>query len=302
MLRRLAVSSLAAGALLAAVPAVAQTGDFEERLQSLVDEIRSLADEAERTRAADTEFIRDLRGLARRYDWPWRTEILGENFRRGTLPGSWVIDSGRFRVDPGNGLRTTAAAEAPAAAAEEAPERRDGGDADAALAILDSVLGRLTEGGGRETREEAAPAPAETTLSALHVPSPVTNAFALEMVIAAEPPEGTMEFGPYQGTDRDLGYVLAYAPGTDRPIELLRVSGRGSAIIDSYRQPLEAADGREHRILWTRDQQGQMTVSFDGEELIRVIDRGFADPFDGLVIVNRGGTFIIAEVGLHGTS
>ena len=42
-----------------------------EQVQKLVDELRALTDEADRNRTADPRFLRDLRGLARRYDYPF---------------------------------------------------------------------------------------------------------------------------------------------------------------------------------------------------------------------------------------
>lgn len=302
-MRTLLMTAVATSALLAAATAWGQTAD--DRVESLVDEIRRLADEAERDRAADAPFIRELRDLARQYDWPWRETLIQENFRRGRLPADWAIDSGRFSVDPGNGLRAAAGrqrAETPSQEPEPEQQQRSS-DAEAALAILGNILDQVgrQQGQGGEPADRA-PAAGDTveTTSSLHVPERISNAFAIEMTVAVQPSGGTLVLGPYQGAARELGYRLVYAPGSDHPVELLRAGSRGSAIVDSIDRSLEAADGGEHRLLWTRDAQGQMVVSVDGRELIRIIDRGFKDDFGGLTLSVEGGTFTIADIAVHG--
>ena len=54
-------------------------------------------------------------------------------------------------------------------------------------------------------------------------------------------------------------------------------------------------------MLWTRDEDGEMAVSVDGNELFQVIDRGFTDAFNGFTIVNRGGDYAVRNVTLSGT-
>ena len=55
----------------------------DPRVQALLDELAALVDEADRARAADPRFLEDLRELIRGYDWPWRLEILDEDFSDG---------------------------------------------------------------------------------------------------------------------------------------------------------------------------------------------------------------------------
>lgn len=54
-----------------------------ERLQGFVDKLNRLTDPAEKSRAADPGFLRDLRGLAQAYDRPWRTRLLSDDFQDG---------------------------------------------------------------------------------------------------------------------------------------------------------------------------------------------------------------------------
>jgi hypothetical protein len=51
------------------------------------------------------------------------------------------------------------------------------------------------------------------------------------------------------------------------------------------------ADGEPHTVVWTRGGDGAMKVTVDGETVIQVTDRGFSDPFAGLVVHNSGGDY-----------
>ena len=82
-------ASLATGLLLAGAPAAAQTwappddvqtaAAGEESEAALIEELRKLIDRGEKERLADPWFLRDLRALLDRYDFPWREQILSED-------------------------------------------------------------------------------------------------------------------------------------------------------------------------------------------------------------------------------
>ena len=65
--------------------------------------------DAEKGRAVDPLFLRDIRDLSRAYDWPWRQKLFSEQFLDNeykTNP-TWTVSSGRFWVEQGWGLRTS---------------------------------------------------------------------------------------------------------------------------------------------------------------------------------------------------
>ncbi len=45
-----------------------------------------------------------------------------------------------------------------------------------------------------------------------------------------------------------------------------------------------------------------MAVSVDGKEKLRARDGGFRSPFDGFLMVNRGGDFILRRVSALGVN
>ena len=67
-------------------------------------------------------------------------------------------------------------------------------------------------------------------------------------------------------------------------------------MLEIYPQPLTLEDRSPHTLQWTRDTDGYMQVNVDGQEVLRVADRGLSGNFDGLLIVNRGGNYGIKSV------
>ncbi len=268
-----------------------------ETVGRMLDELGKLIDEAERARAADPRFISDLRDLARRYAWPWRRRIAFDDFADGNIFAgpAWRIVSGDFLVSAQRGLHTRYVKAAPQPA--RADRQSDQDDGDVGKALLRGLLQQMT----RPRREEPAqPASAPAGPSEIGLSAAIPNAFAIELALgSASAGDGRLEFGVGQG-GRALGYRLAYNSGARRSLELLRVGGRGSAVIDSA--PLNAGleDGKIHTVLLTHDAAGALAVRLDGKEIMRVTDRGFRDSFDAFVLVNRGGDYTVRSVAVYG--
>ncbi|MGH6954830.1 MAG: hypothetical protein ACREGL_11640, partial [Alphaproteobacteria bacterium] len=114
---------------------------------------------------------------------------------------------------------------------------------------------------------------------------------------------GPFLVGPYQGSDRNTGYRLAYTPAAgnaSETLELLRFTARGSSVVDQAKGPFGLEDSNAHAIEWTRTREGEMVVKLDDKELMRETDRGVRDPFGGLVLVNLGGDYAVRDIALHG--
>ena len=264
------------------------------RLQGFVDRLNALIDEGEKARAADPRFLRDLRDLARGYDRPWRTLVLADDFGDGdfTAGPAWTVTAARYRVEGGWGLRSKVD---PAATQPQPQQQEKRSGRDAALAILGTILGQAA---GRGTGGEPA-APGVAATAAIHTGVRITNAFSIEIELSSWLGQGRLEFGPYQGADRATGYRLAYTPGG--ALELLRVSPWSSSVIERAAGPLTLEDKKAHRIEWTRRPDGAMAVVLDGEPLFTAVDRGVTDPFDGFLMVNRGGDYIVKRLAVYGT-
>jgi hypothetical protein len=92
---RVLTVSLAVLALGAAAPVMAQSwtppdqqvAQAGEPDKALIDELRTLIERGEKERLADPWYLKDLRALVDRYDWPWRVRIMSEDFSaRGPQP------------------------------------------------------------------------------------------------------------------------------------------------------------------------------------------------------------------------
>ncbi|HSM69570.1 MAG TPA: hypothetical protein VK830_07635, partial [Xanthomonadales bacterium] len=57
---------------------------------------------------------------------------------------------------------------------------------------------------------------------------------------------------------------------------------------------------QQYLVQWTRDLNGEMTVSIDRKAVLRVTDRSYANPFNGFTLVNRGGDYALQEITIHG--
>lgn len=99
---------LAAAFTLAVWPAVAQSPVEKdvlvrppERVLRMVDDLKRLTEGAERNQLASGRFLFDLRGLAKLYDWPWRSRFLADDFADGdyTRNPVWTASGGPFTVD-----------------------------------------------------------------------------------------------------------------------------------------------------------------------------------------------------------
>ncbi len=272
-----------------------------QRQRDFVDKLKGLIDEAEKARAADPQFLGDLRGLAREYDRPRRRVVLSDRFEDGdfTHNPAWTVTQGRYWVERGWGLRSAVKTGAAAQSAPQ-PEPRKGRDVAAAIfgQILQQAIDPEGKLGGGQTGGQTGGTTGGDPATAIQTALAVTNAFAVEIDFSSWKAEGRLEIGPYQGApkgaERAQGYVLAYTPGGG--LELLRVSSRGSNIIERRTGLTALEDKKTHRLLWTRNADGLMAVSIDGREVLKASDQAFGGPFDGLRMVNRGGDYILKRI------
>jgi hypothetical protein len=278
--------------------AAADKAAADTRLQDIVDRLNALIDKAGKSRAADPQFLRDLRDLAQGYDRPWRIQLLSDDFKDGdyTRGPQWTVTAGKYWIENGWGLRSAVKTEA-----APAPEQKPLSGKEAVGAIFGQILQQALDPEGRSSGGGSTSTVINAT--AIQTRLTMTNAFAIDVEFYSGAAQGRLEIGPYQGTpsggDRAQGYALAYAPGGE--LELLRVSGRGTSVIDRAQAPVKLEDKKFHRLEWTRRQDGAMSVAIDGKEILAATDLGFQDNFDGLRMVNRGGDYIFKQLNVYGT-
>lgn len=271
----------------------AQAGDSQ--VQGLVDELNKLVDTATTAGAAHPNFLRDLRDLARRFDWPWRKRVLFDDFSDGNVTAgpAWTVGGAPVTVDRFDGLRSRVSMEAPQTATQT---QRSSEPEDVAVQILGAFLKQRSS-----EPEKPAPAPKRHEESILATLAASANQFALQAdIIFANAVNGYIEMGVIQGTD-GLGYRVGIRPrARDAEVEILRVGSRGSGVVDSAfvaaatwgAQPAS----QPKTVLFTRDDEGDMNVSIDGTVVLTANDRAFRDGFDGFIVRNGGGEYVLKSI------
>jgi hypothetical protein len=259
------------------------------RTLELVDELKDMIQRAETVRSTDRRLVQELRELVRRYDWPWRVSLLYDDFRDGDYAAdpTWIVNRGEFWVAQG-GLRTRF----------ETPTENRKIAGTSPVDIFEGIFRAIT---GRRAEPQVEPPSA----AEIHTDLRIANAFAVRLDIGARGyfQEGSrLEFGPYQGSQRDRGYRLAYEAGQRPSVTLLRVTPGRSSTIESYDAIEDLDDGRTHQIEWRRVPDGEMIVFLDGKEIIRTLDRANDDGFDGFTIANKGGDYTVRQLAIFGTA
>jgi hypothetical protein len=275
-------------------PAQAQTQAGTNQTQGFVDELNKLIDEATAARAADPNFLRDLRDLARRFDWPWRNRVLFEDFSDGNVSANpvWTVGGAPVTVDRFNGMRSFVSMAAPQASTQT-QKATDSGD------VAVQILGQLLRQGS--SQQQQAPAPEQHKESILATSAGMANQFALQAdIVFTDAVNGYFELGVIQGGD-GLGYRIGIRPGArDAAVELLRIGSRGSSIIDSALVASATWAPQQTRqpktVLLTRGDSGDMNVSINGTVVLTANDRGFRDRFDGFIFRNGGGDYLVKSI------
>lgn len=252
-------------------------------LQTFIEKLNKLIDDAEKAKAADPVFLQDLRNLANGADTPWKTVVLDDSFADGNFTANpvWEVLSGEYFIETGWGLRNKLIT------AQQNQQTSSGGGDDFAKVLLGQILKRATG-----TQSTSAP-----TRNVIVTRAKISNAFALEYEVSSWVADSHFEAGVFQGRNADLGYRLLYVSG--KGLQLHRVGSSGSSVVATS-DPVTLEDKKYHKIVWTRGTDGAMRISLDGKDMITVTDRAFSDPFDGVRLSNSAGDFIIKRISVTG--
>lgn len=304
---RMRITSLAIGLLwMLAMPLTAYgqsatlpllpTEEGDSELQSMVDQLRAIAEQAKRDRSADFRLLQQLGDLAGRYDQPWRITLLEDSFADGdfTANPAWAVASGNFNVDSRYGLRNRVIV-------QTRIDFGSGGqnEGQAALQLFGALLGGIAKqqsGGGQEPASRAE----------IHTGLAISEAFSATLefgVISKAVEGGGLSFGVYRGAGRDTGYRLLYSQGRAPSLTMQRLSPAGISTIASVPLAKGFEDGAYHRITLRRGQGGIMEGLIDDVAVLSGTDPALqAAPFDGFTLINRGGEFAFRRVTVMGSA
>ena len=263
----------------------AEGGSGSEDVGKLVQDIQKLIDQAEKDKAADPQFLDDLRGVLADYQNPWTTRVLYDDFSDGnyTAAPAWTVSGGVFKVKKEGfnvGLKSSVIPQG------VTPTQQSTGN------VMMDIL---------NAANQKQPQATSFQYSAIYTPVNITNAFATRIEFTSADRFGRMDFGPYLGASGATAYRVAYLPGqTQDSLRLIRITPKGAVAIATYKGALNLEDGRRHVLEWTRDRNGAMNVVLDGQNMMQVTDRTINKPFDGFLMINSGGTYWVRSVTVDG--
>lgn len=294
---------------LAQAPAAAQTADSRygswappgatgnatvqnKDIEALLKELDSLVTDAEKARAANPVFLRDLKVLAAKYQNPWGSRVLFDDFSDGDFQRNpaWSVTSGEYWVEQGYGLRSRIV---------EATETQQGAVQVSKEQLAISILGAVLQGANKNAGSAPAAAPsAPAKPSAIETKVRVSNAFSATIELSSWKADGTFAVAMTQGLG-GAGYHVEYRAGPTPSLELVRVTSRGRGVIDT-KAVSSLEDQKVHSLEWTRTDDGTMAVGLDGKTILSARDASFRDPFDGLVLSSLGADVIVKSVSVLG--
>lgn len=260
-----------------------QPGDTSQ----LVRQLRQLIYKAEKAKAADPNFLRDLKNLANSYD-QGSIQILSDNFSTGQYPDNrrWTVIAGDWRIitQPAQGLGTQV-------------RNQQANTGNSTQSLVNGLLGALIapQGSNQSQTQQT------NNYAGLSAPVAIPNAFSLHFEFSPSQDATRFDLGMYRDND-DGAYFLSYMPTAPRGFMLSSsVPGQGTRQI-AYSPGVMNLNGRGfHAVDWKRDRDGRMTVAVDGQPLIDVTDTSLRKPFDGFVMGNSGGSYIIRSVVITGS-
>ncbi len=260
-----------------------QPGDTSQ----LVRQLRQLIAKAEKAKAADPNFLRDLKNLANSYD-NGPNEILSDNFSSGQYPDSrrWTVIAGNWRIvtQPARGLAT------------QVNNPQYNNSANNTQSLVNGLLGALIapQGSNQSQYQQT------NNYAGLSAPVAIPNAFNLHFEFSPSQDATRFDLGMFRNNN-DGAYFLSYMPTAPRGYMLsVALPGQGTKSIAYSPGNLNLNGSGFHAVDWQRDRDGRMTVAVDGQQVISVTDTSLRKSFDGFVMGNSGGFYIVRSVVITG--
>ena len=267
----------------------------DDRLEKMADELQQVIDEGNRAEAAHPAFLKDLQLILDKYRTPTRIVFFADDFADSdyTQNPTWTVSAGEYIVDRYGTLYSSVAIRRPA------PETTADSDSsgDTGLRIIMGVLDELT----RKDSEPGSPEK-ETAQAVIFSNAEIPNSFILQFTFRSSANWGATSIGVFQGDDPKSGYHLVYqpAPAENRPMQLIKYRYGKPYVVDEILQDSpNLDDGTDHIIQLSRSIDGEMVVTVNTIEVLRTSDLSYRDDFNGVVIINNGGSYGYDNIELY---
>jgi len=266
----------------------ASAGQGSQDMKELLKELDRKVDDADKRMVAHPNFIKELRKLIDKYQARLRDIFINETFsdKNYTSNPAWQVMRGAFRVNADKRLYS----QADAYYADRGDQQETGRKKEAFEIIIGEIL---KPRGGEDDREAEPERERVDEVAAIRTRAGISPDYEVDLEIVSHSDWGSMDIVLLGGNNLTPKYRLRYhpAPSQDRPIEIIRERNGRQYMIDSATKYPDLDDGRVHRLQWTRDTKGNMTVLVDGREIISTVELYYRDKFSGIELVNRGGTY-----------
>ncbi|WP_417840503.1 hypothetical protein [Terasakiella sp.] len=266
-----------------------------DALKNMIRELNDLVKEAEQARAADPRFLQDLKNLTHRYGAPAVPRVaLQDDFADGNFTENpvWQVVSGKYWIEKGYGLRSFVDGSSTTSNAESSSSRKVSKE-ELLIGVLGAVLGGKTQTQPQEQVQDAS----VVSSAEIYTDQAISNSFEIDMDMSSWVAAGHLEFGPYQGTNRQTGYRLVYQGGQSPALQLVRHYSNSAAVVARY-DTLKLEDQKNHKLVWKRGSGGRITVRVDDTVVIDVNDHSFKDDFTGFILTNKKGDFTVKSISI----
>ena len=267
----------------------------DDRLEKMASELQQIIDEGSQANAAHPAFLQDLQNVLNRYRTPSRIIFFADDFADSdyTQNPTWTVSTGEYIVDRYGTLYSSVAIRRPVP--ETATDSDSSGDS--GLRIIMGVLDELT----RKDNEPGSPEK-ETAQAVIFSNAEIPNSFILQFTFRSSANWGATSIGVFQGDDPKSGYHLVYqpAPAENRPMQLIKYRYGKPYVVDEILQDSpNLDDGTDHIIQLSRSIDGEMVVTVDTIEMLRTSDLSYRDDFNGVVVINNGGSYGYDNIELY---
>lgn len=273
-------------------------------VQAIVDELQALANKSRQERAADRWLQNALEDLVAKYNYPWKTSLLLDDFSDGDYHKGtdWQVGSGDFWVDRRLGLRSRVEPKEVSKQQSEKSSKQTQQE-DLGTVLLGAVLEKaLSTNENKQSQQTTPEVQLVTTPASIRTKLAIPITFAVESSFSQNNPpnaEGRFEWLVMQGESTENAYKVIVSTGTNPSLELLRTRNGQVSHLETNTIP-NLNDSEEHKLSWRQKSDGAIDVFLDGKQVIKTIDRPFRYGYDYLGLINRIGDFSISSIEVFG--